>query len=302
MTNSQWLWLVLLSVLWGGSFFFVGVAVDEVPPLTLVAARVAIAALAILPVVFALGHRLPLTVAAWLPFAGMALFNNIIPFTSITLAQAHITSGLAAVLNATTPLMSVLMLRLFVADEPLTAAKLGGILLGIAGVAILMGPDALQGLDAQLAGMALMLVATGSYGLSAVWGRRLRGTPPVVSAAGQLICSSTALIPLALLIETPLSQGLPSEASIAAIVGLGVLSTAIAYLIFFHILSVSGPANVMLVTLLVPVSAIALGTLFLDEALLTRHIVGALVIGSGLLVIDGRLPAYLLGRGSRPTM
>ncbi|MEL6872056.1 MAG: DMT family transporter [Pseudomonadota bacterium] len=290
MSNSQWLWLILLSILWGGSFFFVGVAVDDVPPLTLVAARVALAAIVVVPVaVLVLRQSVPMTATAWGAFAGMALFNNIIPFTSITMAQAHIASGLAAVLNATTPLMSLLMLRVFVADQPLTANKIGGVLVGIAGVAILMGPDVFGGLGGQTTGMALMLVATASYGLAAVWGRRLRSTPPTVSAAGQLTCSSLFLIPLALLVEQPLSLPVPGWPVILSIIGLAVLSTAIAYMIFFHILSVSGPTNVMLVTLLVPVSAIALGTLVLGETLLARHIVGAFVIGAGLLVIDGRL-------------
>lgn len=289
MSTTQWLWLVALSILWGGAFFFIGVAVDHVPALTLVLARVAIAALVLIPIVYLMGHRLPTTWQGWVPLVGMSLFNNVIPFTAIVSAQATIPSGLASVLNGTTPIWTLLLLRVFTDDHPLTTNKIVGVILGALGVGILMGPDAFTGRDAQVIGVVLMLIATASYGASAVWGRRLSETPPLVSSAGQLIGSTLILLPLVLIMDQPWTLSPPPLSVVAAIVGLAVVSTAVAYLIFFHIITVSGTANVMLVTLLIPVSAIALGITFLDETLLTRHIVGALVIGCGLLAIDGRL-------------
>lgn len=297
MSASQWLWLAALSVLWGGSFFFTGYAVREIDAVTLVFFRVALAALVLLPLVYARGLSLPMLGAAWIPFAVMAILNNVIPFTSMALGQARIESGLASVINATTPVWSVLLLHLFTADERLTWNKFIGVLLGAGGVAILIGPAAFGGLNAQLTGILFLLITTGSYGCAAVWGRRLRGIPPVVTAASQLTASAIVMLPLVLIIDQPFAPGgllsgtasWPSPTLIGAVVALAVISTACAYLIFFHILSVSGPANAMLVTLLIPISGIALGALFLDETLLPRHFIGFAVIATALIAIDGRL-------------
>jgi drug/metabolite transporter (DMT)-like permease len=198
-------------------------------------------------------------------------------------------SGLAAVLNATTPLMSLLVLRL-VAGEALSANKIVGVLLGLIGVAVLVGSDALAGAGSgNVVGMLAILGATLSYGISGWWGRRLRGTAAPVSAAAQMICSSLLMLPLAGMAEQFWRLPLPDATTAAAIVALGVLSTALAYVLFFEIMRSAGPLNVMLVTLLVPFTAIALGAFFLGEALSARQIAGALVIGLSLLVIDGRL-------------
>jgi len=296
MTVSQWAWLALLSILWGGSFFFVAVAVHSVSTLTLVLCRVGLAALVLLPVVWWSGLSLPRTAVAWLPFAGMALFNNILPFSLISLGQTQIASGLASVLNATTPLWTVLIAHLLTRDEKLTAGRIAGVALGVAGVAILIGPAALEGRTATAFGMACVTAGAISYGIAGVWGRRLRATPPIMSATCQLICSSVALLPIVLLIDQPWLNPLPSTSVIAALVALALLSTALAYLVFFHILAISGPANVMLVTLLIPVSSIALGTIVLGEVLLYRHILGALVIATALIVFDGRLLRRLANR------
>ena len=300
MSTRQWLWLVFLSLLWGGSFFAVAIAVKEVPPLTLVLLRVFLAAAFLWAVLAVRGQAMAWTTSAWLAFLGMALFNNVIPFTAIVTGQQTIASGLASVLNATTPIWSIVLLHIFT-DDKLTISKVIGVVLGALGVATLIGPDALGGLSPDLVGMALIILATFSYGCSAVWGRRLRSVPPLLSATGQLTCSSLLMLPLALAVEQPWTLAMPSAGSLVAVVSLAIVSTAIAYLVFFHIIAVSGPANVMLVTLLIPVSAIALGTLFLDEVLLARHFAGALVIGAGLVVIDGRLGRWLGGIARQPT-
>ena len=298
MALSQWLLLVFLSVLWGGSFFFVGVAVHEVPALTLVFFRVAIAAAALLVLVRVLGHALPRGGAAWLPFVIMAILNNIIPFLMITIGQKQIASGLASVLNATTPLWTVVIAHVFTQDEKLTLNRAIGVIIGICGVAVLMGPKALTGEVSSLFGMLCVIAGTVSYGFAGLWGRRLRATPPLVTAACQLIASSLLLLPVAAVVDNTWALPLPSTASIVSIIGLALLSTALAYIVFFHIMQVSGPTNVMLVTLLIPVSAVFLGTYVLGEVLTARQFAGAAVIGSALVIFDGRLLSWLRGRGS----
>lgn len=299
MSASQWALLVLLSILWGGSFLFNGIAVAELPAFTLVLARVGLAALTLAPMLWIMGLRLPATVQGWAPFAVMAVVNKVVPFLLIYKGQQLIASGLASVLNATTPVWSLLLVHAFTADDKLKPNKLVGALLGIAGVAALIGPEALLGSRASVIGMLLVLGGAISYGVSAAWGRRLRDEPPLLSAFCQLACATLMLAPLAVVFDQPWTLPVPSPRVVAAVLGIAVLSTAIGYIVFFRILTVSGPTNVMLVTLLIPLSAIALGVLVLGETLQLRHVVGALVIGSALLVIDGRVAGWL-GR-ERPT-
>ena len=294
MSASQWLLLGFLSILWGGSFFFVAVALEELPPFTVVAARLTIAAVILAALVAALRLRWPSGASEWAAFAVMAILNNVIPFTLIAHGQQQITSGLASVLNATTPLASVLLAHLLTADEKLTARRLAGVLLGIAGVAVLAGPEAFAGRSASVLGMLCVLGATVSYALSGIWGRRFKDTPPVVAAGCQLVCSALIILPVALLIDRPWHLPAPSMTVVAALLGLAALSTSLAYVGFFRVLAVSGATNVMLVTLLVPVNAILLGTGLLGEEFALRHAAGALLIGAALVTIDGRVLAWLL--------
>jgi drug/metabolite transporter (DMT)-like permease len=292
MSREQWGLLVALSVLWGGSFFFVGVAVRELPAFTIVLVRVGLAALFLFPFVIVMRLEFPRRLSAWVPFLGMSLLNNVIPFTLFTVGQKSVTSGLASVLNAATPLFAIVVARLF-ADEELRANKLAGVLLGIAGVAVLVGPEALSPDAASSLGMLLCLGGALSYGFAALWGRRLRQTSPLVTACCQLMCSTLVLAILAGLIDQPWTLSRPGLATLLALVGLAALSTSLAYVIFFRILTVSGPTNVMLVTLLIPVTGIGLGILVLGETIEPRQIAGALVIASGLALIDGRVLGLL---------
>jgi drug/metabolite transporter (DMT)-like permease len=186
-----------------------------------------------------------------------------------------------------------LLAHLLTADEKLTTNRLTGVLLGIAGVAVLVGPEAIAGHRPSLLGMLCVLGATVSYSLSGVWGRRLKDTPPAVAAASQLVCSSLLIVPLALILDRPWQLHAPSAAVTAAVLGLAALSTSLAYVVFFRILAASGATNVMLVTLLVPVNAILLGTALLGEEFALRHAAGALLIGAALLTIDGRVLKWL---------
>jgi drug/metabolite transporter (DMT)-like permease len=295
MALSQWLLLIVLSVLWGGTFLFIGIAQKELPTFTLVLGRVAAAACLLVPVVYLTGNRLPATWRGWQPFFVMSVLNNVIPFSLMVTGQQTVASGLVAVLNATTP-MFTLLVAYGLAGEPLKANKLAGVFFGIAGVAILVGPEAMFGRASQAWGMLLVVGGSLSYGFSGLWGRRLKAVPPLVTAASQLCCSTLMLIPIACVVDKPWLMPWPSRDVLVAVGALASFSTALAYIIFFRIMSVSGPGNAMLVTLLIPLTAIPLGAWWLGEQLLMRHFAGAAVIGLSLLVIDGRAYRWATNR------
>ncbi|MBV8839771.1 MAG: DMT family transporter [Alphaproteobacteria bacterium] len=293
---TDWLLLLALSVLWGGSFFFAKIAVGAIPPLTVALGRVAIAAAGLVLVARMTGIALPTTAAAWLPFVPMGLLNNVLPFSLLFWAQTHITSGLAAILNATTPLFTVLVAHFATQDEKLNPGRVAGLTFGFAGVVAMIGPDALQTLGRDVLAQLACLAAALSYAFAGVYGRRFRGEPPLRVAAGQLTASSVLLLPIAMLVEQPWSLPPPPSTALGALVALAILSTALAYVIFFRILARAGATGISLVTFLIPASAILLGTLILGEQLATRHIVGMIAIAFGLAAIDGRPIAWVRSR------
>jgi drug/metabolite transporter (DMT)-like permease len=296
MDAQDWSLLAVLSVLWGGSFFFNGIALKELPPLTLVLLRVVIAAAILLPMLRLRGLTLPRDVAGWRPFVAVALFNNVVPFSLIVVGQTFISSGLASVLNATTPLFTLIVM-VMAGEEKASARRIGGVLAGLIGVVILRGAP---GLDNSGVGIVFGLAACVSYGIAALLARRhLAQSPPLATATGQLIASSVMMAVIAGVVDRPWTLAMPGLPTWLAIIGLAVLSTALAYILFFQILRRSGATNVMLVTLLVPITAILLGSVVLGESLSAREIVGALVIGSGLLIIDGRVIDVLLAVSPR---
>ncbi|MFL5186207.1 MAG: DMT family transporter [Microvirga sp.] len=300
MTASDWALLAILSIVWGGSFLFVGVAVRELPPLTIVALRVVTAASALLLTLRLMGVDLPRTRQVWSAFLGMSILNNVIPFTLIVWGQSHIASGLASILNATTPLFTVIVAHYLTEDERLTGQRFAGVIVGFAGVAVMIGAAAFASLDASILAQLAVLGAALSYGFSGVFGRRFKtmGIPPLATAAGQVTVSSAILLPTALIVDRPWTLAMPSTGAIVSLAALGLVSTAFAYLIFFRLLARAGATNVGLVTFLIPVSAILLGVLVLGETLAMRHMAGMALIGGGLILIDGRLLSALKARFS----
>jgi len=300
MTASDWALLAILSIVWGGSFLFVGVAVRELPPLTIVALRVVTAASALLLTLRLMGVDLPRTRQVWSAFLGMSILNNVIPFTLIVWGQSHIASGLASILNATTPLFTVIVAHYLTEDERLTGQRFAGVIVGFAGVAVMVGVAAFASLDASILAQLAVLGAALSYGFSGVFGRRFKtmGIPPLATAAGQVTVSSAILLPTALIVDRPWTLAMPSTGAIVSLAALGLVSTAFAYLIFFRLLARAGATNVGLVTFLIPVSAILLGVLVLGETLAMRHMAGMALIGGGLILIDGRLLSALKARFS----
>ncbi len=290
MGSAEWAMLVVLSILWGGSFLFVGVAVKELPPLTIVLARVALAAAALHLVLRASGLAVPRDPRVWRACLWMGLLNNAVPFTLIAWGQTHIESGLASIFNATTPLFTVIVAHVMTEDEKATPRKLAGVVIGFAGVAVMMG-GALRAVGVDVLAQLAMLIAAVSYAVSGVYGRRFRalGVPPLATAAGMLTASSVMLLPVALFVDRPWTLPWPSGAAAASVAALALASTALGYLLYFRVLARAGATNLLLVTFLIPVSAILLGTTLLDERLAPRHFLGMALIGLGLVAIDGRL-------------
>lgn len=289
MSASSWLLLLALSVIWGGSYFFIKVAVDDFGPLTIVLGRVLIAAVILHLVIVGRGMRMPSTLAAWKPFIVMSLLNSLVPYSLIVWGETHIASGLAAILGATVPIFTIVLAHFLTADEHLSPARVGGVVLGLLGVIVIIGDDLFAiASDNGLAQLAILASAV-SYALSGIFGRRLKGTPPLVSATGQMTSASTILLPIALLIERPWANATPHLDSAGAIVGLATLCTAVAYLLFFRVLALAGASNVSVVTFLIPVSSLILGALFLGESIVPRHLLGMALIGLAMLAIDNRL-------------
>ncbi len=291
MRFIDWLMLITLSVLWGGSFFFVGVAVKQLPPLTIITLRVAIAALALVLFLKATGRALPLRREVMMAFFGMGFLNNVIPFFLIAWAQGQIESGLASIFNATMPLFTVVVAHFLTADEKLTPLRIAGVVLGIAGVTAMIGPELLSSGSNNTIAQIAILAAALSYALASIYGRRFRtlGVSPIATATGQVSASTLMLIPLVLLVDQPWTLPMPSLETWAAVIALAILATSLAYILYFRILASSGATNLSLVTFLIPVSAIILGALFLNETLQIKHFIGMALIGAGLAAIDGRV-------------
>jgi drug/metabolite transporter (DMT)-like permease len=250
--------------------------------------RVGLAALALLLAVRLAGLSMAVGRRMWLAFFGMGVLNNLIPFSLFLWGQQQIASGLAAILNAMTPIFAVLVMHAF-GGERATGRKIAGIAAGFAGVAILIGPDTLSGLGLNLLAQLACIAATVSYAFSGLYGRRFRELPPLVTAAGQLSASTLMILPIVLLLNPPGTLPIPTGQTMLALTGLALISTALAYVIFFRIMRSAGPSNVMLVTFLIPVSAILLGSGLLGEDLQPRHFAGMAAIFAGLALIDGRL-------------
>ena len=288
MGFQEWLLIAILSILWGGSFFFVGVTVREIPPLTIVLCRVALASVILLAVVYLKGYKMPSSMALWGGFIVMGALNNLIPFSLIVWGQTHIESGLASILNGTTPIFSVILAHFLTKEERLTTNRMSGVLVGWVGVTVLIGIDSLRGFGIEVFGQIAVLGAAFSYACAAIYGRRFKGLSPLVVATGMLCGSTIMMTPMALLIDQPWNLS-PSGYTMMALFGLAAISTSLAYIIYFRVLATAGPTNLLLVTFLIPLSAILLGVMVLGERLEWNAFVGMGLIFIGLIAIDGRL-------------
>jgi len=281
--------LLSLAAVWGGSFFFAEIALREVPPLTITLHRVFWALPALFLVVWYKGINIPRSIRAWACYLVMGALNNAIPFSLIFWGQTTIGSGLASILNGTTAVFGAVVAGLLLADEPLTTRKIIGALFGVFGVAVIMGVDALTNFDLRNLAQLAVLGAALSYALASVWGKRfLSNYPPIMNAFGMLVASTVLMIPVVII-----SDGLPTVTLSmdvwAALLAVALLSTAVAYLLYFEILVRAGSANLMLVTLLIPPVAVALSFAFLGEKMGGEAWIGFGLIAAGLAITDGRL-------------
>jgi drug/metabolite transporter (DMT)-like permease len=295
MSATDWLLLLVLSVLWGGSFYFAKIAVLEIPPLTLALGRVGIAAAALAVFACAIGATFPRDAATWWQLTLMAAFNNVVPFTLLFWGQIHISIGLASILNATSPLFGVLAAHWMTHDDRFSVGRAVGLIAGFAGVVVLIGPDLLGELGTDVVAELACLVASASFAIGAVLSRRVRGFSPVAVATGQLTMSTVLLLPVVLLFDRPGSVLTASRTAIWAMLSLALLSSALAYLIYFRIIARAGATNALIVTFLLPVSAILLGIVLLGETVDPRQLAGMAAIFIGIAAIDGRA-ARLIGR------
>ncbi len=297
MSSREWAMLVLLSLFWGGSYLFNALALRELPVFTVVAFRVLVGGIALHLALRVLRIPFPTDRASMRAYLGMAILNCALPFCLIVFGQTRVPSGLASILNATTPIFTMVLAHLFLASERLDARRALGVLMGFAGV-ILLFWDRLGAGMGELVGLVACLAASISYGFSNIFGRKVivPGAHPLAMAAGQQTLALVPLMPLALFFDSPFSLPMPSLTAVGAIAALGLLSTAVAYALFYRILQRAGATNVSLVTLLIPCSAILFGTVFLGERLEEEAFLGLAIIAAGLLVIDGRLLRLLRTR------
>jgi drug/metabolite transporter (DMT)-like permease len=296
MTAREWGLLILLSILWGGAFFFAAVALKEFTHHGLAFFRVLVAAIALGAAGLLLRLPFPRGWAAWRGIAVLALFGTALPFTMLYWAQTQIASGLAAILNAMTPIFTLLVAHVYTRDEKLDSQRLLGVLAGVGGVAIIVGPSAVSQQESHILAEIAVLGAGLCYAIASVLGRRFAGQPPVTISFAQMVVGSLYLLPVMLLTGAPLRVESPSLTALGSVLAIGLLCTALAFVIFFRILVRAGATNAVLVTLLVPVSAILLGVLVLGESLSTRQFGGLLLIAMGLLINDGRPVQFLRDR------
>lgn len=303
MSLQNWLRLILLSLLWGGTFLFAAIAIKGWPagagngiaPLTVVMIRVTVAALTLLAVLRLMAVPIPSGRTVWIAFLGMGLLNNVIPFSLIFWGQsqlpASVAAGLASILNATTPLFTVVVAHALTQDEKATPLKIVALLIGLAGVAAMIGADAVSQLGASVAGQLACLCAALTYAFAGIFGRRFKamGVSPLQTAFGQVTASTLMMIPIAGFIERPWTAAAPGGIPLAAVIVMGIASTALAYILFFRILAGVGATKLALVTFLIPVSSILLGWAILGEALKPQHFLGMACIALSLVLIDGRL-------------
>jgi drug/metabolite transporter (DMT)-like permease len=302
MNGRDWLILGVLAIIWGGAFLFIGVAVRHVSPLTYVWLRLTIAALAMWAYLAFKGQKLGLPASAWGSILLLSLLNNALPFTLFGWGQTHIASGLASILNATTPIWGVLVAHFLTQDERLSRRKIAGVLLGFGGVATMIGPSLLSSLGTNALAQLACVTASLSYALAAVWARRFRqqGISPLSVTTGQLTAGALMMLPLSMVVDRPWTHAFPPLTAIGAITALALLCTAFGYVLYFRLIATSGATNALLVTLLVPPVAIVLGALFLSETLAPQDFLGLGLIALGLAAIDGRLLKTFSGRRRLP--
>ncbi|MDA9361713.1 DMT family transporter [Ascidiaceihabitans sp.] len=294
LSGRAWAEMLVLALIWGGSFLSIRIALDEISPLMSVAHRVTLAMLVLWVVVAMMRIPLPRNPRIWFAFLVMGLLNNVIPFVLMAWGQLYIESGLTSILNAFTAVVGVVMAALFFSDERLTPRKIIGVVLGFFGVAVAIGLENFKNFDLRSLAQLAVIGGTVAYAVAGVWARKnLVGMPPQLAAAGMLTGATVIMLPLVYFVE-----GLPTfdlkPRTLVAIGYYAVIATAAAYLLYYRVLAMAGSGNLMLVTLLVAPIAITLGAVVLGEKLSANAFVGFVILAVGLIILDGRVWKALL--------
>lgn len=288
MRIKNLLLLVLLAGLWGPSFLFIKVAVAEIPPLTMVLGRVAIAAILLNLVLLTQGQRLPGWGPVWKHLAIIALVHNAIPFVLFGWGEQYVDSALASIMNGTTPLFTIVLAHFFVMDDKMTLRKMVGALVGFGGLVILVAPSFLGGVQASTWGLLALALAASLYAVAIVYARlHLRGLPSMVAPAGQMLLATMYLLPVALLVDRPFSLPVPSTAALLAVLALGVMGTAVGFIVYYRLIETAAASYTSMVTYLIPVVGVILGVVVLGERLAWTSYAGCALILLGVMTANG---------------
>jgi drug/metabolite transporter (DMT)-like permease len=293
LDSQGWLLIGILAILWGGAFFLIEVGLRSFPPITLVFIRVGFAVPAMWIAMRIMDEKLPSDWASWHLLTVVGAFNCALPFTLFFWGQQYLDSGYAAILNATTPLWGVVTAHFMTRDEKATPARIIGVLTGMAGIIVMVGPAAIQGLSNNLFAQIACVISTVFYSLAAIYGRRLSQTTltPMAVATGQTMMAAVLMIPIVLIVDQPWTMDMPRLDATLAGLTLALLSTALAYTLYFRLIDRAGASNAQLVAFLMPILAVILGVAFLGESLSVGQLAGAALIALGLMILDGRLVA-----------
>jgi drug/metabolite transporter (DMT)-like permease len=291
MTRRDWGLIVTLAILWGSGFSLIEIGLRSVPPNTLVFARMALAVPPLLLLLKVRGETLPVDFKSWEMLTVVGLLNVVVPFILFYWGMTQISTGLASILNATTPLWGVVAAHFLTRDEKATPARVVGVLFGVAGIAVMIGVDALKGMSSGILAQIACLIATLCYALGSIYGRRFgqSGMTPLSIATGQVITSAIVLLPIALFTDAPLSLPMPGMDFWLSTIAMAVFSTSLAYFLFFKLVESAGASNSLLVTFLIPIVAIVLGAVFLGERFSVNQGAGVVLIAVGLVLLDGRV-------------
>lgn len=288
MKLRNFLLLILLASLWGPSFLFIKVAVAGIPPLTLVAGRVGLAAVLLYAFLRWQGRSLPRSRSVWKHIAFVALFHNALPFVLFGWGEQYIDSALASILNGTTPLFTIVLAHFFVADDRLTGAKAAGVLLGFGGLLLLIAPSLADGLQVTTLGLLAVALASAFYGVAIVYTRNhMRGLPPLVAPTAQMIMATVYVLPFSLLVERPFTLPAPSLASLGSLLALAILGTAVAFIVYYRLMENADPSYVSMVTYVIPVIGVILGVVILNERLTWHAYAGCALILLGVIIVNG---------------
>lgn len=303
MKSKAVIYLALLGMIWGASFLFIKISIESIPLFTFIAGRMALGAFTLYLVLRLRGEHMPPLGRAWVPFLVIGALNAFVPYSLIAWGEQHISSGLAAILNGAMPIFTVLLAHSFIPDEHLSLGRAVGIVTGFIGVVIVTLPDLRQGLTFNLLGQLAVVLAALSYALASVYTRRaLRHTSPIKTSIGMLISGFVFTLPLILILEKPLATH-PTPAAWLSWVTLGVMGTAVAYILYYWLIGNAGATYTSLVTFILPPIGVFWGALILRETVAWEHLLGLIVIVTGILAVNGYLdrPLRRLKASLRPT-